>query len=170
MNSFGAKFRSTTTGIIPNNVMGDFSAPKITSYFGLPPSPANFIWPGKRPLSSMCPAIFVDSCGDVILVIGAAGGTRITSGTALASIKNLWFKQDIKSAIDQKRIHHQLFPHQLLYEKDFDMDQLKALERLGHETKMYENGGPIIVAISRDETCSLHAYSDARKGGGTAGF
>ncbi|XP_063880968.1 scoloptoxin SSD14-like isoform X6 [Scylla paramamosain] len=113
---FGAGIRSKQTGIVLNDEMDDFSAPNITNYFGLPPSPANFIRPGKRPLSSMCPAVFVDSEGDVRLVIGAAGGTKISSGVAWASLNNLWLGDDIKEAIDARRIHHQLFPMTLSYE------------------------------------------------------
>ena len=81
MLSLGAGFASAQTGIILNNEMADFSSPSI-SFYGLPPSSTNTIQPGKRPLSSMTPVIVIDSSsGGVRLVVGAAGGIRITTST-----------------------------------------------------------------------------------------
>lgn len=86
--SLGSKVRSRTTGIILNDQMDDFSTPGVVNAYGVPSSPANYIVPGKRPLSSMCPTIVIDRNGDVKLVIGSAGGTRITSAVAYVSIRS----------------------------------------------------------------------------------
>lgn len=65
--------------------MDDFSTPNASNLYGFPPSPFNFIQPYKRPMSSMCPTVITDSKGDVVLVIGGAGGSKITLATAYAS-------------------------------------------------------------------------------------
>lgn len=54
---FGGGVLSPSTGIVLNNEMGDFSTPNEISPDKLPPAPANFIQPKKRPLSSMTPVI-----------------------------------------------------------------------------------------------------------------
>jgi gamma-glutamyltranspeptidase/glutathione hydrolase/leukotriene-C4 hydrolase len=40
--------------------MDDFSQPNKSNAFNLPPSPANFIRAGKRPMSSMSPIIVIN--------------------------------------------------------------------------------------------------------------
>ena len=87
VSSFGAGFASEQTGIIVNNQMSDFSSPNITSHFGVPPSEVNYIKPGKRPLSSMAPTIVVNTeTGAVRMIIGSAGGTKIS--TAVSFVNN----------------------------------------------------------------------------------
>ncbi|XP_047488564.1 scoloptoxin SSD14-like isoform X2 [Penaeus chinensis] len=167
---FGAGIRSVQTGIVLNDEMDDFSAPNITNYFGIPPSPANFIRPGKRPLSSMCPAVFVDSMGDVRLIIGAAGGTKISSGVAWASLRNLWLGDNIKEAVDARRIHHQLFPMTFSYEQGILPKIVEGLTDIGHITEEFGVGGSVICAIARGDDGKIYANSDFRKAGEVDGF
>lgn len=68
--------------------MNDFSIPNAKSYFGIPFSPANAITPGKRAVSSMCPSVIVNGEGEVRLVIGASGGTKITTAVAYVRISD----------------------------------------------------------------------------------
>jgi gamma-glutamyltranspeptidase/glutathione hydrolase/leukotriene-C4 hydrolase len=81
--SFGCKRRGVGTGIIYNDEMADFGIPgadeRVTE--DLP----NAIAPGKRPMSSMCPVIVVNERDEVELILGTAGGPRITTTNAFVS-------------------------------------------------------------------------------------
>ncbi|RAL63550.1 hypothetical protein DID88_003594 [Monilinia fructigena] len=54
---FGSRLMIPETGVIMNNEMNDFSIPGAINAFGYSPSPANFIKPNKKPLSSISPTI-----------------------------------------------------------------------------------------------------------------
>ncbi|XP_068633191.1 glutathione hydrolase 1 proenzyme-like isoform X2 [Battus philenor] len=166
---FGIGATTLNTGIVMNNVMDDFSSPGITNFFGVKPSPANFIAPGKRPLSSMSPSIIVDKAGNPKMVIGASGGTKITTAVALTIIRKLWFGQSIKEAVDEARLHHQIFPMQVQYEYGITQDIIQGLRAKGHGIVRYSGRGSIVCALFRNNT-GIYANADFRKGGDVAGM
>lgn len=63
--------------------MDDFSIPGKKNAYGVEPSESNMIQPRKRPQSSTAPSIFLDKDGIARLVIGASGGTKITTAISL---------------------------------------------------------------------------------------
>ncbi|XP_039292524.1 scoloptoxin SSD14 [Nilaparvata lugens] len=166
---FGGKFVSKSTGILLNNEMDDFSAPHITNFFGVPPSPANFIKPGKTPLSSMSPTIAIDKKSKkVVLVVGAAGGTRILTSTTWVSILTIYLGKSIKQAIDMPRIHHQLLPMVVSYEYGTLKSTVEALQKIGHNTTREDrNSG--VTGILRTSGI-IEANADIIKNGACDGF
>ncbi|BFZ25643.1 hypothetical protein BsWGS_28681 [Bradybaena similaris] len=166
---FGCQRRGMKTGIIFNNEMDDFASPNITNEWGIYPSPANFIAPGKRPLSSMCPAVFIDPAGGVTQVLGAAGGSKITTVTAWVAAHILWLGQTIKKAVDGPRLHHQLLPPWIEYETGFKETLIQGLQNLGHDVTEYKPGQSIVQGIQVSQGF-IYPVSDYRKGGIPDGF
>ncbi|CAL1536404.1 unnamed protein product [Lymnaea stagnalis] len=166
---FGSQRRGKRTGIIFNNEMNDFSFPNVINAWGIHPSPANFIVPGKRPLSSMCPAIFLDREGKVIMVLGAAGGSRITTITAWVAAHVLWLGEDIEKAINKPRLHHQLLPPNIEYEPGTDKSILWNLEEMGHDCTEVPAGKSIVQGIHIKDG-RIYPVCDYRKGGQPYGY
>lgn len=168
-SSFGCGATGKRTGIILNSGMDDFSSPGLKNYFGLPGSPANYIEPRKRALNSMSPAIIIDEDGEVKLVLGAAGGTKITTAVAMAIVRTLWLGQNIKEAVDSPRFHHQLVPNVLEYEYGTLDQVVKGLEAIGHKTQRYHHRGSVVCAIHQNKS-AIYANADFRKAGDVFGF
>ncbi|XP_013421785.1 glutathione hydrolase 1 proenzyme isoform X2 [Lingula anatina] len=167
----GSLVRGNITGIVYNDEMNDFSLPSTPNAFGLPPSAANFIHPQKRPMSSMAPAILVDKHGDVQLVLGAAGGSKITSTLAEIIMRCVWFDEDIKQAVDYPRLHDQLIPTTVFYEKNMPSTILASLVERGHNMTLSNPNGrfSVVEGIQRKDG-KVYANCDFRKGGNPAGY
>ncbi|XP_067106653.1 glutathione hydrolase 1 proenzyme [Osmerus mordax] len=165
----GSKFMSPSTGILLNNEMDDFSSPLITNGYGVPPSPNNFIRPGKRPLSSMCPTILFDKNNKVKMVVGGSGGTKITTSIAQVILNALFFKYDLKTAVEASRVHNQLNPNTTVAEPDFDQKVLDGLAAKNHVVERLKSGAAVVQAVVRHGN-QLYAKSDPRKWGYAAGY
>jgi len=168
---FGSKYRSNRTGIIYNNEMDDFSTPGEKNAYGVEPSESNMIQPGKRPQSSTAPSIFLDKDGVARLVIGASGGTKITTAISLVMMNYLWFNRTLPKAVVEPRLHHQLLPMYIRIDKDYPMPLAiqEGLQKLGHEVRNI-SGFAVVQAVARNEDGTLTGKSDPRKSGWAAGY
>ena len=123
----------------------------------------------------MAPSVFTDSDGDVKLIIGASGGSKITTAIASVSLRNCFMGENIKTAIDGPRIHHQFLPNSITYEHNFPKSLLYLLEHIhGHETEPIVGRSSVVMAVAGEygvnkTTKSITANSDYRKGGSVAG-
>ncbi|XP_050408710.1 glutathione hydrolase 1 proenzyme [Patella vulgata] len=164
---FGSLLYSPSTGIILNNEMADFSFPDKTVLDQLKSQTSNYVAPGKTPLSSMCPAIFVDNNGEAVLVMGSSGGARITTVNAQVAARILWLDQSVKEAIQTLRFHHQLFPNHVIFEQKFSKDVMNLLHnQYGHKYTERTTYMAVVQGVARDPiTREIHAFSDERKHG-----
>ncbi|XP_028146343.1 scoloptoxin SSD14 [Diabrotica virgifera virgifera] len=169
---FGSGVASDSTGIILNNEMRDFSSPNLTNGNGLAPSSENFVAPGKRPVSSMCPSIVLDKNKNVVMVIGGAGGSKISTAVSLVILRHLWLGMDLKSAIYEKRIHHQLFPMEIVFEPEYQTEAkyiVDALAKIGHKYEFRDDNGFAAVTgiTTKNKGEKISAWSDRRRPGYT---
>lgn len=130
------------TGFFLNNEMGDFTAkPGVPNMFGLVQGERNAVQPGKQPLSSMSPTL-VKRDGEVFLVLGSPGGSRIISIVAQGIINVIDFQMNLAEAINAPRIHHQWLPDTLFHEpRAFTADTARLLEDMGHTLKQQRPWG-----------------------------
>ena len=102
-------------GFLLNDEMDDFSSkPGVANAFGVVGGDANAIEPGKRMLSSMSPSL-VTRDGQVSLVLGTPGGSRIF--TSIFQVLNNLYDYDLplEKAVAAQRVHHQLLPKDTIY-------------------------------------------------------
>ncbi|CAD7090852.1 unnamed protein product [Hermetia illucens] len=167
---FGSKTASQQTGIILNDEMDDFSTPGKLNNYSILPLPANFVRPRERPLSSMVPTIVLDEHKDPRLILGAAGGPKITTAVAQVIIRHLLLEEPLDQAIQAPRLHHQLHPMYIQYESGFDEKILESLKAKGHVLKMRSgnDGFSAVTAITVASKKDVQAVYDKRRPGSVA--
>jgi gamma-glutamyltranspeptidase/glutathione hydrolase len=165
---FGSRLVVPETGIIMNNEMNDFSIPGTSNAFGFIPSPANFIRPGKRPLSSISPVIvehanstsFIDA---FYVAIGAAGGSRIITATIQNLLHILDGNMTTADALAQPRIHDQLVPAQVSFEYGFDNGTTAFLKGLGANVTWVAPGQSTAQGLRRLRNGTFEAAGEPRQ-------
>ncbi|PBP19326.1 N-terminal nucleophile aminohydrolases (Ntn hydrolases) [Diplocarpon rosae] len=113
---WGSRVMVPETGDILNNQMNDFSIPHTINDFGYIPTEANFIRPGKRPLSSIAPTIVEYPNGEVYISHAAAGGSQIITEVAQHLWRVLDQEMTTAEALAAARMHDQLSPNKVAFE------------------------------------------------------
>ena len=154
--SFGSGVTIPGAGFVMNNEMDDFTAkPGSPNMFGFRQGAANKIEPGKRMLSSMSPTIVEDAQGELVLVVGAEGGSRIITAVFQTMSNVIDFGMPVARAVAEPRIHQQDFPDVLqLQDASIDQPTEGKLRDMGHELKWglapQEFGGVSAIARTKD--------------------
>lgn len=153
--------------------MDDFSTPDAMNEFGYPPSPANFIKPRKRPLSSITPIIAEDQdgrgTGALAAVVGAAGGSRIISSTVLTLWRVLDRHSSLLAALREPRLHDQLKPNLVKFELGFDNATIASMIEKGHKVITYTDRLSSVQFVRRLRDGAFEAMSEPRQQN-SAGF
>lgn len=161
--SYGTGMVADGTGVLMNNEMDDFAAkPGVPNAYGLLGGDANAVEPGKRPLSSMSPTIVMKD-GDVFLVTGSPGGSRIITTTLQLIMNVVDHGMNIAEASIAPRIHHQWLPDEIRIEDGISPDTINLLEQRGHDVKLKTVMGSTQSIIVDKEADLLFGASDPRR-------
>lgn len=120
-------------GFLLNNQMTDFSFLPAKNRFPVP----NRVEPHKRPRSAMSPTMVFSEQGDLELLVGSPGGSRIVSYVAQTLIGVIDYGLDIQQAINLPKITNR--NDYTALEKGTPIEALQApLEALGHKVKVID--------------------------------
>lgn len=166
--SYGVGIVAEGTGVLLNNELDDFAAkPGVPNAYGLVGGDANAPAPRKRPLSSMTPTLVFDPDGDLLLVTGSPGGSRIIT-TVLQVISNVIdHGMNIAEASAFPRMHHQWLPDTVFVEPGFSPDSLRLLGDKGHDVMIRRTSGST-QSIMRSVDGWWSGASDPRRPGAAA--
>ncbi len=157
--SFGSAFVVPGTGIILDNQMRNFS---IRS----PDTHANRIEPGKRVVSTMTPTMVFNQDGELFLVTGTPGGSRIHNVVLQLIINTVDHGMNIAEATNAPRIHQAWREPELGVERGAAADSLRLLEAMGHQIEIQPTMGSTQSILLRDGL--LHGAADPRRPGAAA--
>jgi len=160
----------TKTGILLNNEMLDFSIPGVQRVIGAGPPKANFVAPGKRPLSNMVPTAVLHEEKRCWLrtSLGASGSYHIIPAVANTLINILSFNFPLSEAIEKGRVSYGLTSGKTEIEVErFPLKKAKELvqmlENIGHNVTNHSSIADVNgLSYFKEE---IVAHGDSRRGG-----
>ncbi|OJF68298.1 gamma-glutamyltransferase [Alteromonas sp. V450] len=145
-------------GFLLNNQLTDFSFSPTRNRYPVP----NRVESGKRPRSAMSPTMVFDKKGNLEVVVGSPGGSRIVSYVAQTLIGIIDFGLDVQQAINLPKITNR--NDYTALEKGTAITALEEpLKALGHKVKIIDlNSGLHGIQVKSDK---LIGGADPRREG-----
>jgi len=169
--AYGSHLVCEGGGYFLNNEMDDFSVkPGVPNLYGLIGGEANKIQGGKRMLSSMSPTIVDYPNKSLKMVVGTPGGSTILTSVFQVISNVIDFNQDLSTAVQAPRFHHQWLPDEIRIEEGgFDKLTIQALEEKGHTIREVNSIGRVeAILIEGDRT--IVGVADKRKDDHASGY
>jgi gamma-glutamyltranspeptidase len=143
--------------------MADFRIASGPNWYGLLQGDNNRLGKGRRPASSMTPAIVLGG-GHVTMVIGGSGGPRICTAVAQVVAAVLGAGLSLAEAVRRPRLHHQLFPEDVVLEKGFPSRTVERLTKEGFPISEVKALGMVAAIRRRLDNNDISAVLDQRFG------
>jgi gamma-glutamyltranspeptidase / glutathione hydrolase len=167
-NSYGNGITVPGLGFLLNDEMDDFVAkPGSPNMFGMVGGDANAIEPGKRPLSSMTPTIITKD-GKLFMIVGAPGGSRITTGVMQVILDVIDFHLNAQDAVDLPRFHEQWKPEFLYLQSGFPPQVVNSLKDMGYELRPIDAVARVEAIVVKNGT--LEGGTESHLHGKAAGY
>ncbi|HEY8580526.1 MAG TPA: gamma-glutamyltransferase, partial [Beijerinckiaceae bacterium] len=167
--SYGLGLVADGLGFLLNNELDDFAARREAfNAYGMLGGEANAPGPRKRPLSSMSPTIVLRD-GEVELVTGSPGGSRIITIVLQTLLDVLEHGMNVAESAAAVRVHHQWKPDELRVERGLSPDTIRLLEGRGHAVRTQPTIGSV-QTIQRGGGWLQGASDPRQRGGGAIGY
>ncbi|UCH24975.1 MAG: gamma-glutamyltransferase family protein [Trueperaceae bacterium] len=158
-NHFGSGVVEPTSGIVLNDMIGDFSLEVGgATDQGVRYRDYNLLEPGAEPASSQSPVLALNPTTGDVVAAGAAGGPRIVSATLQALVNRIDFGMDLRACAGAARVH--CHGPEVEVEPPLDRAVSGRLEALGHRIR--PEAGIAIMQIVERQGGSLAGAADPR--------
>ena len=131
--SFGSGYVVEGTGILLDN--------QIRNFYHNQPDHPNFMAPGKRVVSTMTPTMVFDEEGELFMVTGTPGGSRIHTSILQLIVNVIDYGMNIAEATHAPRIYQGWISPKLGMEKGISIDSQGLLEDMGHDIQLQQTMG-----------------------------
>ncbi|HYO81883.1 MAG TPA: gamma-glutamyltransferase, partial [Bryobacteraceae bacterium] len=159
---YGSQVIPRGTGVLMNDIMSGFSATA---------GARNEIGPGKRPVSSMTPAVLLYPDGKAFAAIGSPGSATIPNSVLQVIVNLVDYRMSLRDAIEFPRIHHQYRPDRVDVEPAaLVQDVADRLRAMGHRISETPRSQGDIHAVALTEDGWRVGWSDGRRGGRARGY